>query len=264
MLWLNAVSGVDLSTPERRAGVEQTLKAAVATIADIDVRRHYETAIRERVAANFGGTRRPRQPGRRESRDFQGRRGAPQVAAGPSASLLSHPLTRASGRGTAPSLGEAVLLGIPLLFPEIGVERLESLAQMPFSGEGSARLASALAATLAESPGIASDALKSALEGRGHAAEIAAILEKLRRAGLRGLEDREQAAAAWDDAHHLRLRAGALSIERQAVAAALGREASDVHLVRLRDIQEQDQRSLRPGERGETEEAVIVHPFKRR
>ncbi len=74
----------------------------------------------------------------------------------------------------------------------------------------------------------------------------------------------EHAAAVFDDAAHLRLRAGALSIERQAAATALGREASDVHLGRLRDIQEQDQRSLRPDRHDETEGAVIVHPFKRR
>jgi hypothetical protein len=35
-------------------------------------------------------------------------------------------------------------------------------------------------------------------------------------------------------------------------------------LSRLRDIQEQDQRSLRPDQRDETEGARIVHPFKRR
>lgn len=68
----------------------------------------------------------------------------------------------------------------------------------------------------------------------------------------------------WDDAAHLRLRTGTLSIERQAAANALGREASEIHLVRLRDIQEQDQRSLRPDDRDAAEETVIVHPFKRR
>jgi hypothetical protein len=47
-------------------------------------------------------------------------------------------------------------------------------------------------------------------------------------------------------AAHLRLRAGALSTERKAAAQALGRDTSDMHLVRLRDIQEQDQRNLRP------------------
>jgi hypothetical protein len=62
----------------------------------------------------------------------------------------------------------------------------------------------------------------------------------------------------------LRLRAGTLSIERQAAARALGSETSELNLGRLRDIQEQDQRNLRPAERDETEVAMIVHPFKRR
>ncbi len=59
MLWLSATYGLDLATPERRAGVEKELRAAVATIADMDVRRHYETAIKERLALHFGGARRP-------------------------------------------------------------------------------------------------------------------------------------------------------------------------------------------------------------
>ena len=59
MLWLSAGYGLDLSTPERRAGFEQELRAAVATIAHPDVRRHYEVAIRERLQRSFGGARRP-------------------------------------------------------------------------------------------------------------------------------------------------------------------------------------------------------------
>ena len=95
---------------------------------------------------------------------------------------------------------------------------------------------------------------------------MAAILERLRKAGLGGLAaaETERAAAVFDDAAHLRLRTGALSIERQAAASAFARESNEVNLSRLRDIQEQDQRNLRPDQRDETEETVIVHPFKRR
>jgi hypothetical protein len=74
----------------------------------------------------------------------------------------------------------------------------------------------------------------------------------------------DRVATIWDDAAHLRLRAGTLSIERQAAALALGRDTSEFHLSRLRDIQEQDQRNLRPDHRDETEDVGIVHPFKRR
>ena len=91
------------------------------------------------------------------------------------------------------------------------------------------------------------------------------MLAKLAGSGLGGLSggDSARAAAIWDEAAHLRLRAGTLSIERQAAATALGQETSEVHLERLRDIQEQDQRSLRPDRPDEMEAAAIVHPFKR-
>ncbi len=283
MLWLSATYGIDLATPERRAGVEQGLRAAVATIADTDVRRHYETAVRERLALHFGGRqsggghaggprgsgqRRP--PYRQTGRGGADRRRFEQAPAGPSPSLLAHPLVSNAGRngarGGGASLGDAILVGVPLLYPEIALERLEALADARFATKEVAGLAEGLAAQLAESPGISAADLRAALERSGHAIEISAILEKLRGAGLGGLATAgaEHAASVWDDAAHLRLRAGALSIERQAAAVALGREAGDVHLSRLRDIQEQDQRSLHPDRTDETEAALIVHPFKRR
>src|SRR5262249_47975053 len=104
------------------------------------------------------------------------------------------------------------------------------------------------------------------LSRTGHGDAMATVLTKLSRSGLGGVAkaDPEKAAATWDDAAHLRLRTTALSIERQAAASEFARESNDVNLSRLRDIQEQDQRSLRPDLRDETEGAVIVHPFKRR
>jgi DNA primase len=172
------------------------------------------------------------------------------------------------GRGAAagPTLSDAVLIGTLLLHPEIAAERLEELSHVTFAGRGVAALAHALALSLAEEPGIDADALRARLEAEHHGQAIAAVLQKLARDGYGSLPEAEseRAAALWDDAAHLRLRAGALSIERQAAAMALGRETSDFHLSRLRDIQEQDQRSLRPDSRDETGDAVIVHPFKPR
>jgi DNA primase len=108
--------------------------------------------------------------------------------------------------------------------------------------------------------------LRDYLVRAGHGDAIAAVLAKLSQSGLGGVAkaDREKAAATWDDAAHLRLRTTALSIERQAAASEFARESNDVTLSRLRDIQEQDQRTLRPDQRDETEGAMIVHPFKRR
>jgi DNA primase len=265
MLWARAAHGLDLATPERRAGVEQALRNAVTAISDQTVRRHYEIAVRERTEKQFGAGRRPV---RRPLAQRGLRRGEPDrpVPAIPSASLLANPLVRESGRGASPSLGDAVLIGGLLLHPEIAAERLETFAETRFAAPAAAALAAALAARLAESPETDAIRLRAALEAAGHGEALAAILGRLRAAGLGWLAGSEvsRAAEIWDDAAHLRLRAGTLSIERQAAALALGREASDVHLSRLRDIQEQDQRSLRADDGDTAEDAVIVHPFKRR
>jgi DNA primase len=267
MLWLGTAQGADLDTPERRAGFESALRQAIATIRSPEVRRHYEIAIRERSERDFG-LRRP--AGRERVRPARGSRfgppgrGAPPPSA-PSASLLSHRLVRDRRQGSAPSLSDATLLGVLILHPEIAEERLETLADLRFPGREQAALGAAIGAKIGESPELASAALTAALEREGHARRIAAVLAKLKESGLSGLAEasRERAAAIWDEAAHLRLRSGTLSIERQAAANALGRETSDVHLGRLRDIQDQDQRGLRPEIGDETEGAVIVHPFKR-
>jgi DNA primase len=265
MLWLSAAHGLDLATPERRAGLEQSLRAAVATIRDGDVRRHYETAIRERVALQFGQGRRTERR-ERAGRFAPGQRRFPPQPTAPSASLLANSMVRGSGRSSGPSISEAILLGAIVLHPEIAAERLESLAQAHFAGKGLDALAAAIISQLAESPTIHTAELKEILVRGGHGDALAAVLEKLSQSGFGWLSktDTERASTTWDDAAHFRLRTGVLSIERQAAASAFARESDEVNLSRLRDIQEQDQRSLRPEQRDETEGAAIVHPFKRR
>lgn len=49
MLWAREVEAQDLSTPERRAGLEARLRQITGEIQDNDVRRHYETALRMRL-----------------------------------------------------------------------------------------------------------------------------------------------------------------------------------------------------------------------
>lgn len=73
-----------------------------------------------------------------------------------------------------------------------------------------------------------------------------------------------KAATIWDDAAHLRRRAGTLSIERLEAARALGRDTSPAHLTRFRDIQDQDLRRTLGDTRDGVPEIEIVHPFKDR
>jgi hypothetical protein len=175
-------------------------------------------------------------------------------------------MVRQSGRSQL-SMSDAILLGGLILHPELGTERVELLAECGFHASDLTRLAADLGMFLADNPDIDSAILVGRLERAGHGPTVTRVLEKLRGSGLAAFEpgaDAERAALIWDDAAHLRLRAGTLSIERQAAASALGRDTSDFHLVRLRDIQEQDQRSLRPDRQEGSEAALIVHPFKGR
>ncbi|MEM8596353.1 MAG: DNA primase, partial [Pseudomonadota bacterium] len=53
MLWRREVAAGPLDTPERRAGFDQRLRAALSRIADVSVRRHYAAALKDRRAAQF-------------------------------------------------------------------------------------------------------------------------------------------------------------------------------------------------------------------
>ena len=150
MLWFSAAYGTELSTPERKAGLERSLRQAVGTIRDSDIRRHYEVAVRERVERQFGASRGRRDRGRPARNRY--RAGFDVTPSAPSASLLANRLVHGRGQGSAPSLGDALLLGAFLLTPGVGAERLETLAELPFAGKAQSALAAAIAARLAESP----------------------------------------------------------------------------------------------------------------
>jgi DNA primase len=264
MAWRRETDGKSYDTPERRAGLETTLRQVVGQIGDQGVRRHYDTAVRDRLAAYFGtGTDRGRRP-----EISAGRRGNAAMVA--SESLLSNRLVRAGGRqlsasGLAPA--DAILVGGLLCHPLLAEERLEILADTEFQQPEIARLASALALALAEQPDAAHASLRALLDSQGHGAAIDLVLKTLRQFGLDAVGpegEASRAATIWDDAAHLRRRAGTLSIERLEAARALGRDTSPAHLTRLRDIQDQDLRQTLGETRDGVPEIEIVHPFKDR
>ncbi len=268
MAWRRELGGRTFDTPERRAGLEAALRQVVGQIGDQAVRRHYDTAVRERLATYFGtGSGRSRRDGR-SSGSFSGRGGNAAIVA--SESLLSNRLVRAgarasSGSGLAPA--DAILVGGLLCHPSLAEERLEILAETEFGQPEIARLASALALALAERPDATRASLGALLDGQGHGAAIDLVLKTLRRFGLDAVGpegEASRAATIWDDAAHLRRRAGRLSVERLEAARALGRDANAAHVTRLRDIQDHDLRQTQSDLRDGACEIEIVHPFKDR
>jgi len=138
LLWQAETEGKDLSTPERRAGLEQRLKEIVAQITDAKVAEYYRAGFQERVYESF--KRRPaapdpRGPGPRGP--VRNSRGFPQGAFKPrpgtpdavGASVQGSALARA-GAAQARHVAEMELGRLLAECPEIALLEGESLADL--------------------------------------------------------------------------------------------------------------------------------------
>jgi DNA primase len=137
LLWQVETEGKDISTPERRAGLEQRLKEMVEQITDAKVAEYYRAGFQERVYESF--KRRPaapdaRGPGARgpvrTSRGFQGafkpRPGTPDAVG---SSVQGSALARA-GVTQARHVSEMELGRLLAECPEIALLEGESLADL--------------------------------------------------------------------------------------------------------------------------------------
>lgn len=136
-LWRQAVIGVPLDTPERRAAAERSLMQRLGTIGDRDVRTHYRRELGSRLRELWRGA---------------GRKGAPpprpQGSVGHLAAALQHADRRAEQGLIEPFLLAPAMLaeleeefgGLELHDPELDSLRCEILAWYaegpPLDGEG--------------------------------------------------------------------------------------------------------------------------------
>ena len=105
LLWQAETDGKDLSTPERRAGLEQRLKEIVEQITDRTVADYYRDGFRERVYDSF--KRRPAAP------EGRGQRGAFNSSGHSSGNSSGRPPGRLRGAfkplpGTPDAVGASV------------------------------------------------------------------------------------------------------------------------------------------------------------
>ncbi len=262
MVWLRETEGRIIDTPERRAAVENELRRLVQTIGNTPVRRHYETAVRERIESAFGGI--ARRFGRTRPQDSRARSGSRNRAV-PSQSLMTNRMVNTSVAANNIGLGDAILVGCLLCHPDLAAERLEQLAEADLLPSDLVRLTEAIALVLADNPEIDFAGLKGALENAGHGPVLKLVLEKLRQSGLAEVGpggNPERAAAIWDDAAHLRFATAALSSDRRDAADAFARKGDESDIARLRDIQDQEQRRLLMLGNEDPEVVTVVHPFK--
>ncbi len=120
-MWETEQAAAPLKTPEQRAGLKQRLTDHIATIADPEVRRHYNGAIRERFDALFFARREYTPQPRGKFRP-----NAP-VPHGPASSKA-----RAIGGGIEGLYGRAIMAGL-VRHPALILTCAEALLMLPIS-----------------------------------------------------------------------------------------------------------------------------------
>jgi DNA primase len=149
LLWRIETEGKDFSTPERRAGLEHTLKEIVTRIGDTKVADYYRRGFEQLIFENFK-RRAPAAAGRGPARysvrsPVQGKRGdfrprpAPGSPEAVSASVQSSALVR-SGQAGARQAKELELGRLMVESPEVIPVEAESLANLDVSDPSLDRL----------------------------------------------------------------------------------------------------------------------------
>ena len=198
VLWLMATQGRRLDTPERQAGLIETLDKQVRMIADEAVRKAYRQAINSRIQAAFGygpwgpaarlgartgaragaraGGRGKRWPGRERYGSGSGRFGRPAVRPGPDLG------TPGLGARQAPGLlrrrQEQVLLAALVNHPAQIAENAEELAHIQLGSPDFCDFCRALVDAVARDPDLDTEALKRHLSEQGFSGLLRGLLHR--------------------------------------------------------------------------------------
>ncbi|MCJ8148467.1 DNA primase [Shinella sedimenti] len=188
MIWNREVQGASFDTPESRAALEARLRQVTAVIADEDVRRHYQQAMRDRLnsffrpaqrqggGGNFGGNRQQRSGGRGGQ---QGNAGATGI----SDRLARSALVR--GAQELPALRESVLALTVVNHPGLLFSDYDDIASIEYDNRDLQRLWSALLG-IAGSVGarLERDRLIEDLEAAGFEALLKGLEQQIRNSRL--------------------------------------------------------------------------------
>jgi DNA primase len=136
LLWQRETEGRDFDSPERKAALDKSLRAAIARISDPSIRGHYGQAIKDLRWQLFTPRRSPQTQARKSTKDANGRWIKPDETA--RATTKSSDFVRADPRAQV-HLREAVILAALICTPaicaefEAELERLE--CRDPLHGE---------------------------------------------------------------------------------------------------------------------------------
>lgn len=248
-VWGIEVAGGIPEAPEQRAALEARLKIRAAGIADASVKKHYQQAFDDKLAATF-------RPQRQQFNQFQPRN---PNADGFSRNFANKLNVRAGGKtmvsdtlrnsrllkgGGAPDFipREAVIVMSLVNHPILAESRIEQLAGIEFQSKSAKLLLGAFLDIVMVHPDLGQDGMHKALVARGFLPTLDNMKALLARQGVWQAE----AESAQNDAetglkHALALHSKAVQLNKELKAAelALGEDLSEQSFERLRDIQNQ-------------------------
>lgn len=172
LLWSVLTAKTDLSTPERRAGLEKTVFGRLSAITDEKVRGFYQRDFRDRLFALFANTRRggPARQGRRGDggawrRPAGGRQVSSQASpqASPSGRLARTALGRGRRSAAATARYEQLVMLTVLNHPALLVTHLEDLAGVDLADQELDKLRAEILRKAAGSHGLEREALRNHL-----------------------------------------------------------------------------------------------------
>ena len=249
VLWTRETEATPLDTPERRAALERRLSDLMNGIRDETLRRYYRDDIRARLDVlsgrapgggggyqrGAGAQRRMQTGGRFQRGGFQP---PPSYTASPP--TLSASLTRSrmfSGSGGVPRREAEILLNL-LNHPGLLAQHAEDLAEIEMIGRETQRMRAALVALSSESF-IDHVELRMALDRSGLQPAREAIEAAVQPMvwALKPDAAENDASEVLRQALALHRRARALHRDLKSAEIALGEDANEQNLARLREIQ---------------------------
>ncbi len=248
MLWTRETEGRVYETPERRAELEMRLREVARSVGDQSVRRHYEQALSERVAAFFAPIASANPERRRGRRDNDWRGAGRDRPRGNGLRGARYPmpisdnLRRSARLGGLSALREAVIVMTLVNHPALITAHLDQFGHAELSARELDQLRGQILEIAGEEPAIEAAALRGRLEGAGFEALLARLDAQIRKGGIwqAGPEAGDpDAENGWLQAVTLHRKSRTLHKELKEAEAALALEPSDANLARMVEIQKQ-------------------------
>ena len=130
LLWQRETEGRVFDSPERRASLDSSLRAALSKLSNGSLRVHYEAAIKEKRAELFRPASKPNNQYRRNDTPQWGRKKPPQQ---PSPTTMASLLGQRNGGSEAQArVRESLILTGCLNHPEIALDMESVLERLPF------------------------------------------------------------------------------------------------------------------------------------